>query len=57
MLASRREKEEAMNDAPDENLDREGTFSHDIPDEELEAAASGKSAWLTPSASFDAPCC
>jgi len=57
MLASRREKEDAMNDASDENLDREGTLSHDIPDEELEAAASGKSAWLAPSASFDAPCC
>jgi hypothetical protein len=26
-------------------------------DEELEAAAEGKCAWLMPTASFDAPCC
>jgi len=57
MLASRREKEDAMNDAADENPDREWALSHDIPDDELEAAANGKCAWLMPTASFDAPCC
>jgi hypothetical protein len=48
-----------MNDAPIDSFDPtcEGTLSHDIPDDELEAAANGKSAWLMPSATFDAPCC
>ena len=35
----------------------ETILTTDVSDEELEAAAEGKCAWLMPSATFDAPCC